>query len=191
MPDLKEWGPLAGLAGEWEGNDGVDLSFHNEDGVVGETPYLERVQLKPFGPVDNGQQHLYGLDYRMAAWRHGEEDQNPFHTEVGYWMWDAEDGQVMRCFMIPRATVLIAGTTCEPDATEFTLRADLGEPCYGILENRYLGARASTQHFECTITIEGADSWRYVEDSVVRMAAMGGQLFRHTDQNALHRTAGP
>ena len=38
---------------------------------------MEKVEFKPFGPVDNGKQTLFGLDYRMAAWRHGEEDQNP------------------------------------------------------------------------------------------------------------------
>ncbi|HEX5266031.1 MAG TPA: heme-binding beta-barrel domain-containing protein [Acidimicrobiales bacterium] len=84
-----EWAPSAALAGDWEGNDGLDVSFHNARDRVGETGYLEKVQLKPFGPVENGRQSLYGLDYRMAAWRHGEEDQNPFHTEVGYWLWDA------------------------------------------------------------------------------------------------------
>ena len=44
-------------------------------------PYREKLSLKPFGPVENGRQVLYGLDYKTAAWREGEE--NPFHTEVG------------------------------------------------------------------------------------------------------------
>jgi len=35
--------------------------------------------------VDNGSQSLYGLDYKSAMWRWDEE--NPFHTEVGYWLW--------------------------------------------------------------------------------------------------------
>lgn len=191
MDDMKEWGPLAALAGHWEGGDGLDLSFHNVGREVQETHYLEKVQLNPFGPVDNGKQALYGLDYRMAAWRRGEEDQNPFHTEVGYWMWDAADRQVMRCFVIPRATVLIAGTTCEPDATEFTLRADPGEPCYGILENRYLGEHASTRHFECRITVHPDGTWSYDEDSVVKLMAMGGQELHHVDRNTLHRLATP
>ena len=42
--------------------------------------YREKTSFKPFGPVDNGPQLLYGLDYRTAAWRGDEE--NPFHTEV-------------------------------------------------------------------------------------------------------------
>ena len=182
---MKEWGPLAGLAGTWEGNDGVDVAFHNAKGAVGETHYLEKVQLNPFGPVDNGSQSLYGLDYRMAAWRHGEESMNPFHTEVGYWLWDAADEQVMRCFMVPRGTVLIAGTTCGASATSFTLTADPGEACYGILENRYLGAAASTRHYECAIEV-GDDSWQYQSDTVVRLKATGDEL-HHTDRNTLHR----
>ena len=54
----------------------------------------------PFGPVDNGNQHLYGLDYKSAMWRGDEE--NPFHTEVGYWLWDAATGEVMKGFVVPR-----------------------------------------------------------------------------------------
>ena len=46
---------------------GIDVSFHNEDGKIGETGYFERSTFKPFGPVANGVQELYGLDYRMAA----------------------------------------------------------------------------------------------------------------------------
>ena len=71
------------------------------------TPYREHIDFKPFGPVENGSQVLYGLDYRMAAWRGDEE--NPFHTEVGYWMWDAGDSEVIRCFMIPRGSAIVAG----------------------------------------------------------------------------------
>ncbi len=183
---MTEWGPLAALAGTWEGRDGLDVSFHNAEGQVGETHYLEKVELKPFGPVANGSQELYGLDYRMAAWRHGEENQNPFHTEVGYWIWDAADRQVMKCFMIPRAEVLIAGATCNADARSFTLRADPGDATYGVLENRYLVANASTRHFECTVTVHDDGSWSYEEDTVVRLVAMGGQEFHHTDRNHLH-----
>jgi hypothetical protein len=86
MVNNELWGPLAGLIGEWEGDAGIDISFHNLEGEIGETKYRERVTLDPFGPVANGKQQLYGLDYRMAAWRPNEE--SPFHTEIGYWLWD-------------------------------------------------------------------------------------------------------
>lgn len=186
---MKEWGPLAALAGTWEGNDGLDVSYHNLKDAIGETGYLEKVQLKPFGPVDNGKQSLYGLDYRMAAWRHGEEDQNPFHTEVGYWLWDAADGQVMRCFMVPRGAVMIAGAACDADARSFTLKADPGVATYGILENVYLASRASTRHYECTVTAVDEGTWRYESDTVVRLETLGGEVMHHTDRNTLRKVA--
>ena len=74
-----------------------------DKGKIAETPFREKTTFKPFGPVDNGEQVLYGLDYRTAAWREGEE--NPFHTELGYWLWDAATGEVLRAFVVPRGIV--------------------------------------------------------------------------------------
>lgn len=145
------WGPLAGLIGTWEsdGYTGMDVSFHNDKGKVAETPYREKTIFKPFGPVDNGDQSLYGLDYRTSAYREGED--NPFHTEVGYWMWDAKNKQVMRCFMIPRASTLIAGGTVEADATNYKLESTLGSNTYGILSNKFLDEVAKCTRYEVTI----------------------------------------
>jgi hypothetical protein len=184
-PELHLLGPLGALAGTWEGDQGLDVSFHNADSAVGETAYRERVVMNPFGPVDNGAQCLYGLDYRMSAWRAGEED--PFHTEVGYWLWDAANSQVMRCFMVPRGSVLIAGGTASADAARFTMRAECGSTTYGILSNQYLDARAKTTAFEVTIEVQGPDSWSYEETTWVDLAATGQQGFAHTDRNVLHR----
>ena len=139
--------------------------------------------LSPFGPVDNGKQCLFGLDYRMAAWRADEED--PFHTEVGYWLWDAAADQVMRCFMVPRGSTLIAVGTVAPDATTFTLAAEVGSETYGILSNLHLADVARTTRFECTI-ITGDGTFGYAETTTVDIAAMGGTL-AHTDTNTLVR----
>src|ERR1044072_6690090 len=135
-----EWGPLASLAGEWEGDQGIDISYHNAEPEAGETKFREKLSLKPFGPVDNGSQHLYGLDYRMAAWRNDEE--NPFHTEVGYWLWDEAAGQGMRCFMVPRGSTVLAGGTAKPGDTTFRMEATLGDTVYGVLQNKYLDEKA-------------------------------------------------
>ena len=40
----EEWGPLAGLIGTWEGDKGMDVSFHNEDGKIGDTPVFEQLR---------------------------------------------------------------------------------------------------------------------------------------------------
>src|SRR5690606_2396344 len=55
----EEWGPLAGLIGEWEAQGGLDTAYSHEKHEVLDTPYLERVTMKPFGPVVNGRQTLY------------------------------------------------------------------------------------------------------------------------------------
>ena len=184
MDDLDKLGPLKHLVGTWEGIKGLDVSYHHEEGAVGDTVYRERTTFSPFGPVDNGTQQLYGLDYRMAAWRGNEVD--PFHTEIGYWLWDATDQQVMRCFMVPRGTVVIAGGTATADATTFTMAGELGSPTYGVLENRYLAQNASCVRYECTITIEGPDAWSYEQDTVLRMTQFE-DLYHHTDANTLTR----
>ena len=183
MTDNAEWGPLAGLIGEWEGDSGLDLSWHNVEGELGETPYREKVSLKPFGPVDNGTQSLYGLDYRMAAWRGTEE--NPFHTEVGYWLWDAAAGEVMRCFVVPRGSTLIAGGTAKPGDKSFSLEAVVGSEVYGILSNKYLAEKARTKKYTCTVTINDDGTWSY-DECTFYDHAIGGEI-AHTDRNMLHR----
>jgi hypothetical protein len=180
-----EWGPLAGLVGEWEAEGGLDTAYsHSRHEVVG-TPYLEKVTFKPFGPVDNGSQALYGLDYKTAMWR-GDE-QNPFHTEVGYWLWDAATGEVLRGFVVPRGITVLAGGTTTADATSFTLSARPGQAGYAIGENRYLADHASTLSYDVTITIDrAADTWSYDETTMLKMAEFE-EPFAHTDHNTLRR----
>ena len=180
-----EWGPLSGLIGDWEAEGGLDTAYsHSKHEVLG-TPYLERVSFKPFGPVDNGSQSLYGLDYKTAMWR-GDED-NPFHTEVGYWLWDAATGEIMRGFVVPRGITVLAGGTAAADARSFTLTATPGDPNYNIGENKYLTANASTIGYSVDITIDD-DSWSYAETTMLKMKEFP-EPFAHTDHNTLRRKA--
>ncbi len=181
-----EWGPLAGLIGEWESETGgLDTAFsHSRKEVLG-SPYREKCSMKPFGPVDNGAQSLYGLDYRSAMWRGDEE--NPFHTEVGYWLWDAASGELMKCFVIPRGITVLAGTMTSADATTFTLEATLGDSRYVIGENTYLASNASSLSYKATITV-GDATWSYDEVTTLRMNEFA-EPFAHTDHNTLHRVS--
>ena len=187
MDDLDKLGPLKHLVGTWEGDGGLDVSYHHAEGAVGDTPFRERTTFSPFGPVDNGTQQLYGLDYRMAAWRGDEVD--PFHTEIGYWLWDAAEQQVMRCFMVPRGTAVLAGGTADADATTFTMVGEQGSATDGVIENRYLADKASCVRYECTITIDGPDQWSYTQTTVLRMPQFP-DLYDHTDANTLRRIVG-
>ena len=178
-----EWGPLAALAGEWVGEAGVDRAFSHSLGEVHDTPYREVCTMKPFGPVDNGSQSLYGLDYKTAMWRDDEE--NPFHTEVGYWLWDAATGEVLKGFVVPRGITALAGGVAAADATSFTMRATLGDPQYSIGENKYLAVHASTLSYEVTITI-GDGVWAYDETTMLAMDEFDDP-YPHTDHHELRR----
>ena len=181
------WGPLEPLIGDWEGEGGLDQAFSHSVGEVLSTPYLERLSMKPFGPVDNGSQSLYGLDYKTAMWRGDEE--NPFHTEVGYWLWDAAAGEVLRGFVVPRGITVLAGAMgVAADASSFTLTAKLGDPHYGISENAYLGEKASSTAYTVTITANPDDTWSYDEVTTLRMSEFP-EPFAHSDSNTVRRAS--
>ena len=182
-----EWGPLDALVGEWEGEGGLDTAYSNSKGEVIATPYLEKLTMKPFGPVENGAQSLYGLDYKTAMWRGDEE--NPFHTEVGYWLWDSATNEIMRGFVVPRGITVLAGGTAEPDAKQFSMGAKRGdENGYTIGENLYLGQKASTLSYEVTISIGDDGTWSYQESTILKMAVFD-EPFAHTDTNTLKRVS--
>ena len=182
-----ELGPLRALVGTWEGDQGIDVAFSNTRGEIIETPFRERTTFSPFGPVENGRQVLYGLDYRTAAWRRGEE--HPFHTEVGYWLWDTAGGQVMRCFMIPRGTAVLAGGDAEPDARLLVMSAHVGSATYGILSNRFLDEFARTTDYEVSVRL-GEGSFSYEETATIVHGRLT-EVLHHTDRNTLHRVGEP
>src|SRR3546814_20319664 len=62
----RKLGPLTPLVGEWEGDVGVDLSYHNKDDWTTETTYFEKASFKPIPLRENGQQTLWGLTYSMT-----------------------------------------------------------------------------------------------------------------------------
>lgn len=182
---LDKLGPLARLAGTWEGASGADVAPSDDRGTE-HNAYRERLTLEPFGPVDNHEQQLWGLRYHTTAWRLGEPDS--FHEETGYWLWDAQRGEVMRCFLVPRGVAVIAGGQVAPDATRFHLEATLGSTTFGILSGPFLDREFRTEKYLLDLTIEG-DRLHYREDTVMRMPGRA-EPFHHTDENTLLRVRG-
>jgi hypothetical protein len=118
----------------------------------------------------------------MSAFRLGETD--AFHTEVGYWLWDADGGHVLRCFMVPRGTTVLAGGTAQPGDATFSLEANVGSETYGILSNLYLAAKARTTKYTCKVVLDG-DTFSY--DSCTTYVHGTGGVIAHTDRNTLRR----
>lgn len=176
-------GPLAPLAGVWEGDKGDDTAPSDDRGTE-HNRFHERLTFEPFGPVTNHEQTLYGLRYATLVWRLGEEA--PFHEEVGYWLWDARARQVLRCFIVPRGIAVIAGGTVDPGARAFALAADVASPTYGICSNRFLDEEFKTVRYELSVTIHDANRFSYEEDSQLQMKGRA-ELFHHVDRNTLTR----
>ncbi|GMR06044.1 MAG: FABP family protein [Gammaproteobacteria bacterium] len=179
---LKNLGPLAALAGSWEGDQGVDFSrIHSEEK---ETKYREKIVFEPLGPVKNGPQELYGLRYSMTAWRLGEED--GFHEELGYWLWDGDREQVLRCFMVPRGVLINAGGDAKVNSKSFRLSADVGSETYGILSNKYLDESYKTMKYVVDVTVHDDASFSYKEDTQLWIP-VNEAIFHHMDENTLKK----
>lgn len=176
----KQLGPLASLAGVWEGDKGADVAPSDDRGME-RNPFPERLS---FAPVKNHEQELYGLRYSTVAWRLGEDA--PFHEETGYWLWDAATKQVLRCFIVPRGVTVLAGGTVDANATEFEISADAGSDTYGICSNKFLDREFKTVRYELKITVHVRDSFSYREDTQLKIKGQK-ELFHHTDANTVKR----
>jgi hypothetical protein len=180
---IAQLGPLATLAGVWEGATGEDIAPSDDRGTE-RNRFRERMVFEPLNPVRNHEQTLYGLRYITTAWRIGEAD--PFHEDLGYWLWDAEAKQVTRCFIVPRGVSVIAGGTVEPSAKSFSLAADVSSHAYGICSNLFLDKAFKTVRYELTVTFLDGDRFHYEQDTQLQIPGQAN-LFHHRDQNTLSR----
>ena len=187
MSEISDLGPLAALLGVWEGEKGTDLApsdkaENNRELVT--SKYRERMVFEATGAVDNHEQELFGLRYSTKAWRIGADD--PFHEELGYWMWDAASKLIIRCFMPPRGLTILAGGNAEADAREFSLEAKAGSEVFGICSSPFLTEEFKTVRYTLDVKMIDDDTLYY--DSHIWLQMKGkSELFDHRDDNTLHR----
>lgn len=182
---IKNLGPLAALAGTWEGEKGDDIAPSDDRGIEN-NKFRERMVFVPLNPVENHEQKLWGLRYSTTAWRLGETD--PFHEEVGYWLWDPQEQQVLRCFIVPRGVTVIAGGTVPANARHFFLSANVGSDTYGICSNKFLDREFKTVRYELKLTFHDANTFTYEEDTQMKLKGRT-DLFHHTDRNIMRRVS--
>jgi len=184
LDTLANLGPLAPLAGRWEGR-GEDL--HPVAEGEEKEPYLERIDFEPIDPQANGPQLLYGLRYHVFITKVGEQE--TFHDQVGYWLWEPATGGLWQTLAIPRAQVaLAAGRAAAGDRT-FTVRAELGSPTAGIASGPFLHEHFRTESYACTYTLGPDGTLTYELDTVLRVTGREAP-FHHTDRNVLRKVAG-
>lgn len=180
-----DYGPLAGLIGNWKGDKGVDRAPEPE----GEARSLfhETLLFEACGDVDNAEEQVLAVvRYHQVVSR--KTNDKVFHNESGYWSWDARTGVLMQSLTIPRGFALLAGGRFEARASyagELVLdvRAADGDPEWGIVQSPFLRDKARTTAFTHRITLNG-DSMSYTESTLLKIY---GREYNHTDVNRLTR----
>ena len=187
-PDgLANLGPLAPMAGIWEGTAGADV--HPVVEGTESDVFVERYELQPIDPQTNGPQYFYGLRYHTHIHKPGEVE--TFHDQVGYWLWNPVEGTVIADDRHPpRARWRWPRATVAADATTFTLRAERGQTAYGICSNPFLEHAFTTVSFEVTVTVNADGTWGYDEDTVLQVLDRD-EPFHHTDRHVLHKVGEP
>ena len=183
---LANLGPLAALAGVWEGTKGYD-SHPIDDGAEIDV-FTERYELQPIDRQTNGPQLFYGLRYHTHVTTVGEIE--TFHDQVGYWLWEPEAQVVTMSLAIPRGQVLLAAGPAAAHDTEFEVRAVIDSPIYGILSNPFLDRAFRTVGFRMRVSINPDGTWSY--DEQTDLVVIGrDEVYAHVDRNTLSRVAGP
>ncbi len=186
-PDtLANLGPLAPMAGVWEGEKGEDIK-PTADGAAAQR-YIERIELIPIDPQMNGPQLLYGLRYHTHIVKPGEVEM--YHDQVGYWLWEPATGRILHSLTIPRGQIVLAKGEARADATMFTVEAQRGSTENGICSGIFLEDNFRTDSFRMTVTVHGKDSWSYDEMTMLKIKGVP-KPFNHSDRNTLYRVGPP
>ena len=185
-PDaLRNLGPLAALAGAWEG-EGVDV--HPVAEGTEEEAYFERIVLQPIDPQTNGPQLFYGLRYHTFIVKPGEAA--TFHDQVGYWLWSPGDGMLLQSLTIPRGQTALAMGKAAADAKSFEVAAVRGSEVNGICSNPFLEHAFKTTEYRVRVAVNSDGTWSYESDTVLAVRGRT-QAFHHIDRNTLRRVAAP
>jgi hypothetical protein len=177
-----DYGPLAALIGVWRGDKGMDIA--PDPAGTEENPYFETLTFAPIGEVTNAnEQRLVGLRYHQSVSR--KSDNQPFHDQTGYWMWDERAAIVMQSLAIPRVVAVLAGGRWAGARSPLVLEvaSSIDSADWGIVQSPFMRDKARTVAFRHRVVVDG-DTLSYDETTVVDIY---GRRFEHIDRNTLTR----
>lgn len=183
LETLNNLGPLAGMAGTWEGHgqDTHPVAEGSED-----ERYLERMVFEPIDPQPNGPQLLYGLRYHVHV--NKLDEPLTFHDQVGYWLWEPATHALFQSLAIPRGLVAQAMGTAAPSDRRFSVKSTLGSPVAGIVSAPFLHENFRTLEYTITVTLSDDGTLAYEQDTLLQIAGRPDP-FHHVDKNQLRRVA--
>jgi len=178
-----DYGPLKELIGVWEGDKGLDVAPEPEG--TENNPYYETITFTAIGDVTNAEaQVLSVVHYRQIVRRKSNDE--VFHDETGYWMWDPVGKLVMHSLVIPRGVCVLAGgkyTGSKDIAGSVTIEvtANINDKDWKIIQSPFMQEMARTTEFRHEITV-GNGKLSYSETTVIYIY---GRVFEHTNRNEL------
>jgi hypothetical protein len=181
--EIIDYGPLRELIGIWKGDKGLDVS-PEPDGVENNA-YYETITFAPIGSVTNAEsQVLTAVHYRQIVQRKSNDD--IFHDETGYWIWDANAGIIMHSLTIPRAVSVLAGGIHNGEKQSdgcivLEVAACIDDKDWQIIQSPFMQKNAYTKKYRQRI-ITGNGKLSYSQTTTV---AIYEKVFEHTDQNEL------
>jgi len=180
-----DYGPLNELIGVWKGGKGIDVA-PDPDGTEN-NPFHETITYAAIGDVTNAEsQVLSVLHYRQIVQR--KLNNEVFHDETGYWMWDPKTEIVMHSLVIPRAVCVLSGgkytgTKNTNGSVVIEVSADINDDNWKIIQSPFMQKNARTTEFRHKVTV-GNGKLSYLETTIIEIY---GRTFEHTDQNELVR----
>ncbi len=179
-----DYGPLTDLIGIWNGDKGLDVA-PEPDGAEN-NPYHESIAYTAIGDVTNANsQVLSALHYRQVVQR--KSDDEVFHDETGYWMWDPKTETIMHSLVIPRAVCVLAGGKFEGAKDSdgrviIEVAASIDDADWKIIQSPFMRDNARTTEFRHKVVV-GNGRLSYSETTIVDIY---GKVFEHTDNNELN-----
>ena len=180
-----DYGPLTELIGIWKGDKGHDVA-PDPDGIEN-NPYYETLTFTAIDDVTNAEsQILVALHYRQVVQKKSNDE--VFHDETGYWMWDAREKTIMHSLTIPRGVSVLAGGIYSGEKddngkTVLNVCATVDDKNWQIIQSPFMQENAKTTKFTQHIAV-GNEKLSYLETTIVDIY---GKTFEHTDQNELTR----
>jgi hypothetical protein len=181
--DGVEYGPLAVLFGVWRGDSGMDIAPVPDDDE--HNPYYETITFEAAGDVTNAEEQVLSIvRYHQQVSRKSNDE--VFHDQIGYWLWDPATDTVIQTLTIPRAVTLLAGGVARNEGEETVLEvsATAGDAQWGILQAPFMQAKATTTGYSHCMKVSG-NSMRYSQTTVLEI--YGKHDYQHTDENSLTR----
>ena len=176
-----DYGPLSELIGIWKGNRGTDIAPDPEGSE--KNPYYETITFNPVGEVTNAESQILAvLHYHQVVQR--QSNNEVFHDETGYWIWDARDKTIIHSLTTPRGISLLAGSVDEKDdkgRTIIKVSAAIDDESWKIIQSPFMQENAKTTKFTHHVAV-GNGELSYLETTTIDIY---GQVFEHTDQNEL------